>query len=111
MMGSNCVSMKILWGVLLFCFLLMGDTAATDIFCIPLVIVDMKDDDALLVVTVAVSVAVGVVATSSDLGDASVVDDDMVACGRYMSTGSCETPNTTLPVMIAFDSSASRVLL
>ena len=83
MMGSNCVSMKILCGVLLFCFLLMGDTAATDIFCIPLVIVDMKEDDALLVGTVAVAVAVTFGATLSDVGVVAVVEEDMVACERY----------------------------
>lgn len=77
--------MKILCGVLLFCFLLMGDTAATDIFCIPLVIVDMKEDDTLIVGAVAVAVAVAVTfgATLSDVGVVAVVEEDMVACERY----------------------------
>ena len=61
----------------------MGDTAATDIFCIPLVIVDMKEDDALLVQAVAVAVAVTFGATLSDVGVVAVVEEDMVACERY----------------------------
>ena len=69
MIGNSCVSIKILCGVDLFFLLFdIGDIAAamTDdvLFCIPFVMVDMKDvdddDDAVETVVVVVLLAGGV---------------------------------------------------